>query len=67
MHSPHRCDAKYAALGSTGPDYSPAIDKLSGFDGLSEYTGPGVVKRSNATNESLTFGLRQGATRRQWP
>ena len=26
-----------------------------------------VVKRSNATNESLSFGSRQGATRRQWP
>ena len=26
-----------------------------------------VVKRSNATNESLSLGSRQGATRRQWP
>ena len=25
-----------------------------------------VVKRSNATSESLSFGSRQGATRRQW-
>ena len=26
----------------------------------------GVVKRSNATNESLSFGSQQGATRSQW-
>jgi len=27
----------------------------------------GAVKRSNATNEGLSYGSRQGATRRQWP
>jgi len=30
----------------------------------SHYTS--VVKRSNATNESSSFGSRQGATRREW-